>query len=151
MFSFLKIYTWFKTNIKIAKKTALITVNGKRYGSYCFNMLSYMNDFSWNFQILCYGTLRAIGTISVKNAKCSNIKWRFSMILRYFLERKTVYCVTQIILWVITKTGFWSLHTSIKGYIFQLKTVENYVCFKWRFQKSGFRPQNSKKLCFFIK
>jgi hypothetical protein len=38
-------------------------------------------------QILCYGMLRAIGKISVKNAKRFDKKWRFSLILRYFLER----------------------------------------------------------------
>jgi hypothetical protein len=39
-------------------------------------------------QNLCYGTLRAIGKVSVKNAKHFDKKWRFSLILRYFLNDK---------------------------------------------------------------
>jgi hypothetical protein len=39
----------------------------------------------------CYGTLRAIGKISVKNAKRFDKKWRFSLILRYFQnDRRSV-------------------------------------------------------------
>jgi hypothetical protein len=40
-----------------------------------------------NDQILCNGTLRAVGKISAKNAKRFDKKWRFSLISRYFLER----------------------------------------------------------------
>ena len=40
--------------------------------------------YAWNDLILCYGTLYAIGKISVKNAKRFDKKWRLSLISRYF-------------------------------------------------------------------
>ena len=54
---------------------AVITSKGKR------------TFYALNDQILLYGTLHAIGKISIKKAKRFDKKWRFSLILRYYLER----------------------------------------------------------------
>jgi hypothetical protein len=70
---------------KNSQKLAFITVNGKRYGSRCFNKLA-RTTFLWmkrsNFM-----SLRAFEKFSVKTPNVLIKKWRFSLILRYFLER----------------------------------------------------------------
>ena len=40
--------------------------------------------YAWNDQILCNGKGRAVGKISVKNAKLYDKKCRLSLISRYF-------------------------------------------------------------------
>jgi hypothetical protein len=75
-------------NTKIAKKTALITVNGKQYGSRCFKKLGKNNDFmheTIKFDVTVRFALSE--KLALKTPNVLIKKLRFSLILRYFSER----------------------------------------------------------------
>jgi hypothetical protein len=69
-------------NHKNIQKFALITVSGKWYGSRCFIKLGLNNDFM-------HETLKFDVTVrfALKTRNVMLKKWRFSCILRHFLER----------------------------------------------------------------